>query len=497
MKFHYFLKTLSFVVLLGVTSIATSCSTTPTQNLTLNQQIDQLVQAHNQYGDLNASVLVSHQGQIIYKKAFGQANREWNIPNKTDTKFRIASITKQFTAMIVVQLAAENRLDLHTPIHTYLPNYPLPQGAQITAHHLLTHSSGIRDFSDEQPRLQRNPNRFSPVQNIQRISDSALAFPPGDHFEYSNSGYDLLAYLAEQITGQPYEKLLQERIFSPLGMTHSGLDNHRDIIENRANGYFKMWGKYANANYINMKRVYASGSIYSTVDDLFLWDRALDSNTLLPKEYHDLIFTPFIVDPDYHGHYGYGWEIGTKKLGNTDQTIPVQHHDGVINGFCALITRIPDSESCIILLSNKRRAPLNSITRSVLGILYNKTYDFPKKSVALETQKIIIDQGVTVAVNQFSMLKKQSDHYLSEQEFIILGYEYLHANDATTAASIFKMAIEAFPNADNPYDSYAESQMVLGNLEEAIANYKKSLVLNPNNQNAKNMLKKLTTKNES
>lgn len=483
--------TTSLLAITAILVLGLSCSDTNSTELTKAQQIDALIQAYARYGDLNAAVLVSHNGKIVYKNAFGLANREWNVANQTDTKFRLASVTKQFTAMLLVQLAAENKLDLHAPIRTYLPNYPLPQGDLITAHHLLTHSSGIHDYKQPPSEIQRNPDHYNPLESIEKFRDSALTFPPGDHFEYSNSGYDLLAYMAEKITDSSYHDLLQKRIFDPVGMTNSGLDNHREVIKNRAAGYFKMWGTYANANYVNMKRVYASGGIYSTVEDLFLWDRALANHTLLNKKQSDLLFTPFIADPDYHGDYGYGWELSKKRMGNTDKTVFVQHHDGVVNGFCALISRIPDTESSIIILSNKRRAPLNSITRSVLGILYNETYDTPKKSVALETQMVIKEKGLEAGVLYYNTAKEAPDFYLSEQEFIVVGYEYLQGDDAETAAQIFKLAIDAFPEADNPYDSYAEAQMTLGNKEEAIRNYKKSVALNPNNKNALNMIKKL------
>ena len=180
------------------------------------EKIDKLLNLYEEYGQLNGSVLVSDNGKIIYKKGFGMANMEWNIPNTTNTKFRLASVTKQFTGMLILQLVAEGKLDLHKPISTYLPDYNKANGDRITAHHLLTHSSGTPNYTSF-PGFMQNENRdpYTPEEFIKKFQDKELEFTPGERFNYSNSGYFLLGVLVEKVTEKTYEQMMQDYIFKP------------------------------------------------------------------------------------------------------------------------------------------------------------------------------------------------------------------------------------------------------------------------------------------
>ncbi len=489
-------NTLKLLLILGLFQV--SCQQSNTLMITSDttstdkiEKIEKLVATYSKYGDFNGSILVAEAGEIIYKKGFGLANMEWEIANQTDTKFRIASVSKQFTAMLIMQLVAENKLDLHTPIINYLPEYPKPNGEKITLHHLLTHTSGTPNNYASNDQLDRIPDRQKPEDLMAQFAHLQLEFSPGEKFDYSNSGYVILGVIIEKITGKPYKEALQDQIFKPLNMMNTGFDSHRAVLKNRATGYFKSWGEYYNANYIDMSSVYAAGGLYSTVEDLFLWDQALYSEKLLPQKYLDLVFTKHIPDPGYNGHYGYGWELVSKSIGKTSEQVQVIVHDGVIDGFCALITRIPSSKSSIILLSNARRGALNGITRAITGILNDKPYEFPKASIAQDFYKIILSDGIEKAMSFYKEHQDSEDYYSSEQELILAGYKLLHAGNAKDAASAFKLSTEIFPYADNPYDSYAEALMTLGKTSEAILNYEKSLSINPNNNNAVAMLKKL------
>ena len=230
-------------------------------------KIDELIGLYAAYEGFNGSVLVAHEGEIIYKNSFGKANMEWDIANQIDTKFQIASVTKTFTSMLIMQLVAETKLDLNEPISSYLPDYPKNNGEKITIHHLLTHSSGMgRDPSKEDKPQNR------PKEMVNQFAEAPLQFTPGDRFEYSNSGYTLLGYIIETITGQTYEEVLKEKIFTPLSMENSGYYRQRPLIKNMASGYFKGFGDYFNAEDTDESTAYAAGAIYSTVEDLFLWD---------------------------------------------------------------------------------------------------------------------------------------------------------------------------------------------------------------------------------
>jgi len=453
--------------------------------------IDALLHRYAQYGSFNGTVLVAQEGNIVYQQGFGFADMEWDIPNQPNTKFRIGSITKQFTAMLVVQLVADGQLDLHVPISTYLPDYPKENGEQITLHHLLTHSSGTpNNYESTKPKAFR-PDSYSAQVLVDEFSALPLEFTPGERFEYSNSGYTLLGHIVETVSNKSYEELLQERIFTPLNMNSTGFDKHRAIQKNRAKGYFRSYDIFYNANYVDMSTVYAAGALYSTVEDLLLWDQALYTEQLLPKAYMDLIFTAHIPDPGYGGDYGYGWSLKDKEIGTSGETVPTSTHDGVIDGFCAIITRIPSSNTTIILLSNSRRGPLNYMTKGIMGILYKKPYRTPRKSAAYSFLEVIDKEGMPKGVEHYKGIKDDETYYLEEEEMNIVSYKLLLSDRPEEAAEVLELAIADFPEAFNLYDSYGEVLRGLGRTEEAIANYTKSVQLNPENVNGLRMLEEM------
>lgn len=477
---------------LYVVILITSCGHTQIESdkeISKAEKIDQLISTYANYGQFNGTILVAENGIILYKKAFGLANMEWDIPNNTNTKFRLASVTKQFTSMLILQLVAEGKLDLHKPISTYLKDYPKPQADKITIHHLLTHTSGIPNYTSfpNYWNLMRNP--ISPSDLIKNFADSTLKFTPGERFNYSNSGYVLLGNIIETVTKKNYAEILQEKIFSPLGMKGSGYYNSTNIIKHEASGYFLSGSSYKKANYIDMSVSYAAGGIYSTVEDLYRWDQALYTEKLLPKKYLDSMFLPY--QPIGRSHYAYGWNIAKAPIGNTGEEIDVIDHDGVINGFSSLILRIPSSKSTIIILNNTSGAPINHMAKGIIGILYNKTYDLPIQSTASVLAEKIKIEGLSDGLVFFNEIKDSPDYYINENEMNLLGYEFFEKRDFETAKAIFELNIKAFPNSFNVYDSYGEVLIELGDLEAAITNYKKSIELNSKNNNAKEKLKEL------
>ncbi|MFD2823543.1 serine hydrolase [Lacinutrix iliipiscaria] len=481
-------KTYTLCCFIFVVLVYSSCGQTNTfksEASSKSDKINEIVSLYADYDGFNGSVLVAQEGEIIYKNGFGFAHMEWDISNQTDTKFQIASLTKSFTAMLIMQLVAENKLDLNLPISTYLPDYPKENGNLITIHHLLTHSSGLgRDASDDKKYNQ-------PKDMVNQFANAPLQFQPGEHFKYSNSGYTLLGYIIETISKKPYEEVLKEKIFTPLKMNNSGYFRHQPLIKKMAAGYVKGFGDFFNTIGSDESSAYAAGAIYSTVEDLFLWDQALSTEILLPKKYMDLMFEKHIPDPSYNGHYGYGWELINKPIGNTSETVPTVGHSGSISGFRALYTRIPSINATVIFLNNTNRAFIISMTTAITGILHDKPYDFPKKPLAKFMSKVIKNEGIAKGIKFYKDHKDLDEYYVSETELIVAGYRFLQAGNAAAAAEVFKLSTEVFPDRDNPYDSYAEALKTLGKNKEAIINYKKSLQINPNNTNAIRMLKEL------
>lgn len=454
------------------------------------EQIDKLISTYKEYGKFNGSILVSDQGQVIYKKGFGMANMEWDIPNQPNTKHRLGSITKQFTAMLILQLVAQGKLDLQVPISKYLPDYPKTNGDIITTHHLLTHTSGIPNYTAF-PKFMEDESRnpYTPTEFIEKFADSALNFKPGEKFSYSNSGYFLLGVIIEKLSGKSYAQMLQDKIFTPLNMQDTGYDNHGDILKNRATGYEKQGGEYINSNYIDMTIPYAAGSMYSTVEDLYKWDQALYTTSLLPKDYMTLYFKPYIASGN--AHYAYGWVVGNNKIGKSTDSIYVIGHGGGINGFNTNISRTTANNSLVVLLNNTGRAPLNDMTNAIRGILHGKAYDMPKKSVANAVMAVIEAKGIDAGISHFNTIKDAENYSLSESEMNTIGYQLMGSDKVEAANKVFQLITEIFPTSSNAYDSFGESLMKLRKNDQAIKNYRKSIALNPNNLNAIEYLKKL------
>ncbi len=458
------------------------------------KKIHDLMNISTKYEKFNGSVLVAEKGEVIYKNGFGLSNMEFNIRNKTNTKHRLASISKQFTAMLIVQLVAEGKLKLNVPISTYLPDYPKANGDKITLHHLLTHTSGIPNYTSfpNYGEIMRTPH--TPMDLLKLFQDKALDFKPGASFSYSNSGYVLLGFIAEQITGKTYEQALKDKIFSPLGMNNTGYDNYRTMLRNRASGYDKQGNTFKNASYIDMSVAYAAGALYSTVEDLHLWDRALYTEQLIPKKYMDLVFEKHTSA--WGNHYGYGWEIGKMRIGNTQNQSSIIAHSGGVNGFNTKITRFTSNERVVILLNNTGEAPLYDLTKAINGILNNTTYTLPRKSLANSVLEVVEKDGIEAGLSFYEKFKKDEKYHLHENEMNLAGYHFLQSDRAKAAAAIFKINIEAFPNSFNVYDSYGEALLALGDTTLAIKNYKKSIQLNPDNNNGIKVLQGLGVKTE-
>jgi CubicO group peptidase (beta-lactamase class C family) len=452
-------------------------------------KIDELVKTYYDYNQFTGSVLVAEGGKVIYKKGFGLANREWNIPNKPDTKFRLGSITKQFTSMLILQLVEQGKIDLEGKLSDYLPYYREDTGSQVTIHHLLTHSSGIPSYTSIPHFLEDISRDPYPVEKfVKKYCSGDLEFEPGSKFLYNNSGYFLLGAIIEEITGKTYEEILKERIFDPIGMKNSGYDRHDPIISNRATGYSITFDGCINAPYLDMSLPYAAGSLYSTVEDLYLWDQALYTEKLLSAKMKALLFTPHIQG------YGYGWGIREKNLPDSEEKLTSISHGGGINGFNTWIERIIEGKHLIVLLNNTPRARLNQMSDAIIRILYDKPYDLPKKSTAEAMYKTWKEKDVQAAIKQYETLKKEypEEYNFTETELNNLGY-YLLENKKKTedALEIFKLNLKVFPEYANGYDSLAEAYMILGNKALAIKNYAKSLELDPNNTGAVEKLNKL------
>jgi CubicO group peptidase (beta-lactamase class C family) len=455
-------------------------------------KIDGLMKLYFDYGQFNGTVLVAESGKIIYKKGFGLADMEWNIPNKPDTKFRLGSITKQFTSMLILQLVEEGKLGLEDKLSDTLPYYREDTGRKVSIHHLLTHTSGIPSYTNLPNfgrEISRNPY---PVEEfVKKFCSGDLEFEPGAKFSYNNSGYFLLGAVIEKVTGKPYEKALEERIFKPLGMKNSGYDRHDTIMLGRAAGYERSLEGYTNAPYLDMSLPYAAGSLYSTVEDLCIWDQALYTDRLLSAKMKQLLFKPHVQNPG--SAYGYGWAVGKKNLPQSKREVSFVAHGGGINGFNTLIERYVDDKHLIVLLNNTGGTNLGEMSTAIGRILYGEPYDPPKKSIARTLYKTMREKSLEAAISQYRELKKATPQGFDFRptELNQLGYALLQAEKIDDAIKVFQLNIEAYPTDANGYDSLAEAYAAKGEKSLAIKNYAKSLELDPNNANAVEKLNQL------
>jgi CubicO group peptidase (beta-lactamase class C family) len=455
-------------------------------------KIDEVMTTANKYRLFNGSVLVAENGKVIYKKGLGLANMEWNIPNMPDTRFRLGSITKQFTAALILQLVEQGKVKLDGKVSDYLPAYRKDIGEKVTIHQLLNHTSGIPSytglpgfFND----VSRNP--YTVDDFIKKYASNDLEFEPGSKFSYNNSGYFLLGAIIEKVTGQTYEQTLKEKILDPLGMKNTGYDHYGTLIQKRASGYQKTPDGYVNAAYLDMSLPYAAGAMFSTVEDLYLWDQALYTERLISAASKDLMFKPNLSD------YAYGWVITKAKLGAGNESVPKITHGGGINGFNTVIVRFPSQKHLIVMLDNTSQGRnLDRLELALTNILYNEPYDTPKMPLAEVLHKTIAEKGIEAGIAQYRDLKtRQANVYdFGEPELNTLGYQLLRESKVKEAVEIFKLNAEVYPKGFNTYDSLGEAYMVSGKNELAIQNYKKSLELNPKNTGATDMLKRLENK---
>jgi CubicO group peptidase (beta-lactamase class C family) len=331
----------------------------PTPDIqTLNAELDTMLQKVTKAGVFSGSVLVAQNGQVILSKGYGFADREKKISNAAQTKFSIASITKQFTAMAIMMLQEQGKLKVQDKICAYLTDCP-EAWKSITIDQLLTHTSGIPD-TPWAFYMQEITSSLPLEQSIADAKTKPLDFQPGEKFSYDNLGFVLLGKIIESVSGQSYEAFLQTNIFEPLQMTNTGFDPARTDL---AVGYED---QVYVADPINMWVSFSAGALYSSVEDLYHWDQALYTDKLVPQQVLDTMFTAHVLMPDSDGWgYGYGWMIGpdTPRL--------IMHYGG-FNGFTSVIKRYPDDIATIIILTNQENVDPDSTGDLIAKKLFGK-----------------------------------------------------------------------------------------------------------------------------
>jgi CubicO group peptidase (beta-lactamase class C family) len=457
---------------------------------TKQTRFSSLMKTYHAYNMFDGAVLVAENGRIIYKEAFGLANREWNIANTTDTKFMIGSISKPLTAMLTLIQVQKGLISLDKTVADYLPEFTGKPAGIVTVRQLLSHTSGMPNYDimkDFFPRISRQ--YFEREEYIKVYIDSALAFTPGSKYNYSSWGYFTLGHIVEKVTGKTYAQAMQEDVYDKLGMKNSGSYYHTQVVHKRATGYDYSLGGYTSADFRDQSNTMGTGDIYSTVEDLFKFHLGITSNKLIGKELTDQMLTPGIKPADY----GFGWFNKNFKYSNTD-SVAVNFHLGMTEGFISFLLRIPSTNSMVVILCNSSPTDFFGITKNLVSVLYDKPVSL-KRPVHKVVESMLGEKGAAAAVAGYRKMKEDTAHFyidwismnfITEQLLLQKRYEEARIIAENNAAE--------FPDKDLVMVTMGNVYLKLNRKEDAIRFYKKALEIYPGYEEARNRLKELEGK---
>lgn len=437
-------------------------------------------------------VMVASDGKPVITKGYGYSDEERKVKNSSRTVLDIGSITKQFTAAAILKLEMQGKLSTDDKIVKYFHNVPSDKTG-ITIHQLLRHSSGLRSG------IGGDYEEISEANFVQNVFASELGFPSGTDFSYSNIGYSLLALIIEKVSGQPYESYLYENLFKPAGMEMTGYSRPNFGNDLIAIGYAgdERWGrpidrKWAgDAPYLHLK---GNGGILSTTEDLLKWDRALATDAVLSKEAKQKYYFPALRENEAgrRSHYAYGWDVFKTERGTTRVW-----HNGTNRVFFADFYRFIDEGVTIILMTNRAQHSFNETGRVISRMIFEQNYtpqlpipdNNANRAFTNEVIQLTLNDGLAVATKRFQKRKKGLD--LLENVINAKGYDLLGEKKLKEAIEIFKLNAVVFPLSANAFDSLGEGYLESNNKPAAIENYRKSLSLDPENGNARDVLKRL------
>lgn len=319
-------------------------------------KIDSLIRGLYAANQFTGVVLVAEKGAILYRQGFGKADYTANTPNTPNTVFYIASLTKPFTSLLIMQLVQAGKLRLDNTLIDFFPDLKNEAVSKVTIHQLLSHTSRIPDFVDPSKVSETEMTDKWFTSHLNKLTTDTL---PASTFKYANSTYVILAHIIEKITGMAYASCLKKNILDKYGMQQSGSVASGKTIKNIAKGYAKKDSALSEVSHINLAVFKGAGSVYSTAEDLYKFDQSLYTEKLLSNKYKDLMFSTT-------GNYGYGWFI--RQVPNLGKVV---YHVGGIPGYNSLLLRAVEKNYCIVLLSNNESdgADQQQIAKSIIGIL--------------------------------------------------------------------------------------------------------------------------------
>lgn len=451
-------------------------------------QIEETLARMHQIGQFNGSVLVARGGEVIYEGGFGYAIMEWEVPAGVDTKHRIGSVTKQFTAVLVMQLVEDGLLSLDGTIVDYLPDYPRPQGERVTIHHLLNHTSGIPSYTALPGFMEDNVREpFAPDELVDVFDEMDLEFEPGSQFRYNNSGYFLLGAIIEEVTGKSYDRVLRERILDPLRLSDTGYDHEEEVRSQGAAGYVRTLGGYRNARYLDTSIPYAAGMMYSTVRDLHAWNQALYTDVLFddPASMEKLL-TPGLSD------YAYGLVVRDVQIGDDGPTVHVVEHGGGIFGFSTAFRRFPNERNTVVVIDNTSQSA-GAVAEAITRILYDQPVEPPRESIAERLLPIVERNGVAAGRQRYLSLQRDSpdDYRFGPGELQRLGLHFLEEGETDTAVELLEFSAEYYPDSPQPHWALGVALREDGDRDAAIEHLTEALRLDGDFEPARETLEEM------
>jgi CubicO group peptidase (beta-lactamase class C family) len=486
-------------------------------------QIEPYFKKVGELKQLNGNILLADNDKIVLKRSYGYADYDSFKPNNEQSRYNLASISKLFTSTAILQLKDRDKLKLDDSLIKYLPDFPY---ADITIRHLLTHTSGLADLELFEDLIKKYPDTVVTNKNVLpelKKWKRGLYFKPGDQFRYCNTEYSLLALLVEKIEGIPFEKYLKENIFKKAGMNDTYVsiypnntvtNDHRAVKMNvMPHPYYDTTytsvdniNEYKYTNYNNSGTI-GQSNVITTTSDLQAFDKAFFAGKLIKPSTMEEAFTPVklnngqiyysnhmdTMSGEGKGSYGLGWEIFEQPVYGKSVG-----HGGFKFGLATFYFRNLERKQTVIGFDNTAGSEFGRVLTSALYLLNNNAPMELRtdKSAVRAYGTALVKHDIDYAITVFNELKTDSNYYLSEWEINNLGYDLLYKSSMpdhkVKALEAFKVATIAFPQSFNTYDSYAQALAEVGKKEEAIRMYKKAIVMNPDNEDGKRALKRIT-----
>lgn len=417
-----------------------------------------------------ANALVIRKGEIIHQKSYGLSNLEEQTPSTPETNYRIASVTKQFTAMAIMILVHQGKINYETSLQEVFPEFP-DYGRDITIRHLVTHQSGIEDYyrfvADERTSQMLDREVLDSLMNT-----TSTYFTPGTQYRYSNTAYAVLAQIVEKISKQRFADFMEEEIFQKLGMTNTCVFELDQPIANRAYGYTEEEGRFVFKDQSMTSAIQGDGGIYCSTLDYYKWDQALYTDALVPKS----LLQDAFYNWDNHTRTdetgaGYGWMIDHRNR------VKMLHHSGGTSGFETQVIRIPSLELTVVLFTNREwdGRVLWHNANALASIYSNYKFAMPLEIVM---KKEIAQKGTEAGIQLYDKLKKDNRFEVKKTTLPYLGMDYLRAKNYKVAAALFDKTKKQYPNYAGGYYSSAVLSKRTGEFDKAIQYYKKVVEMN-------------------